>query len=161
MRTIQRLGVYGDRMDRKVVPYTSQHKDACLNVFKSNIGKYFADDELKEYEEFLGAQVHSTKYFVVFSGEKVIGCGGYYLRDGEIRLVDGMIEQASHKTGAGLLLLEHRLNAAKSEYPDKSVGIATSQHTEGFFKKYGFKTTDIVKNFFGEGIDKVSMLYSP
>ena len=148
-------------MDRKVVPYTSQYKDACLNVFKSNIGKYFADHELKEFEEFLGSQVYSTKYFVVLSDNKVIGCGGYYLRDGEIRLVDGMIEKTSHKTGAGLLLLEHRLNAAKCEYPDKSIGIATSQHTEGFFKKYGFETTDVVKNFFGEGIDKVSMVYKP
>ena len=148
-------------MDRKVVPYTSQYQDACLNVFKSNIGKYFADNELEEFEEFLGSQVYSTKYFVVLSDSKVIGCGGYYFRDGEIRLVDGMIEKTSHKTGAGLLLLEHRLNAAKSEYPDKSIGIATSQHTEGFFKKYGFETTDVVKNFFGEGIDKVSMVYKP
>ena len=148
-------------MDRRVVPYTSQYQDACLNVFKSNIGKYFADNELEEFEEFLGSKVYSIKYFVVLSDNKVIGCGGYYFRDGEIRLVDGMIEKTSHKTGAGLLLLEHRLNAAKCEYPDKSIGIATSQHTEGFFKKYGFETTDVVKNFFGEGIDKVSMVYKP
>ena len=84
-------------MDRKVVPYTSQYKDACLNVFKSNIGKYFADNELKEFEEFLGSQVYSTKYFVVLSDSKVIGCGGYYFRGGEIRLVDGLFFQSCHQ----------------------------------------------------------------
>ena len=146
-------------MDRKVIPYQREHKEACIKVFRSNIGKYFAEEELAEFEEFLDTKVETLKYFVMISADKVIGCGGYYVRGDEVRLNDGMIDQSEHKTGAGVQLLEFRLNAAKLEYPNKDIGIDTSQHTEGFFKKYGFTTTNIVNNFFGEGIDKVSMVY--
>jgi len=149
-------------MDRQVVPYKKEHRDSCIEVFKTNIGKYFDEGELKGFIDFLDFNVYSTQYFVVLlDGISVIGCGGYYLNSEVVRLVDGMIDKSSHKTGPGLLLLEYRLTKAKAEYPGRNIGIDTSQHTEGFFEKYGFKTTESVKDFYGVGIDKVSMLYNP
>jgi len=148
-------------MDKKVVPYKKEYRDACVEIFKSNIGQYFDESELEGFEDFLVDQVFSTKYFVVFFDDKIIGCGGYYLRNGEIRLIDGMIGKKNHKTGAGVFLLEYRVKKAIEEYPDKRIGIDTSQYTEGFFKKYGFVTIKVIKDHYGSGIDKVSMEYNP
>ncbi|MCL1045901.1 GNAT family N-acetyltransferase [Shewanella electrodiphila] len=92
---------------------------------------------------------------------EVIGCGGFCLKDNMVRLVDGMITKTHHKTGAGAFLLASRLEKIKFKYPKLKVGINTSQHTAGFFERYGFVMTKKVKNFYALGIDKVSMEYVP
>jgi predicted GNAT family N-acyltransferase len=147
-------------MIRKVLPYKEEYRSVCIEIFKTNIGPFFAEDELEEFEGFLDNHVGSTKYFVVFSDDEIIGCGGFYLKEGVVRLREGMIKKQNHKTGAGLLLLEYRLNMVREEYPDKKIAIDTTQNTEGFFKKYGFVTTNVVRDFYAIGLDKVSMEYS-
>ncbi len=140
-------------------PNKEDYRSVCIEIFKSNIGLYFAEDELEGFEGFLDNHVRSTRYYVVFSKGKIIGCGGYFLKNGMVRLIEGMVKKQSHKTGAGLLLLKYRLKMAREEYPDKIIGIDTSQNTEGFFKKYGFVTTNVVKDYYAIGLDKVSMEY--
>jgi predicted GNAT family N-acyltransferase len=147
-------------MIRKVLPYKEEYRSACIEIFKTNIGPFFAEDELGGFEDFLDNHVGATKYFVVFSDDEIIGCGGFYLKKGVVRLREGMIKKQNHKTGAGLLLLEYRLNMVREEYPDKKIAIDTTQNTEGFFKKYGFVTTKVARDFYAIGLDKVSMEYS-
>lgn len=147
-------------MANKILPYKKEYRAECIEIFKTNIGPYFAEDELEGFEDFLDNHVGSTRYYVVFSKDKIIGCGGYCLVNGKVKLTQGMVIKQSHKTGAGLFLLKYRLKMAAEEYPDKIIGIDTSQNTEGFFKKYGFITKNVVKDYYAIGLDKVSMEYS-
>ena len=122
-------------INREIIPYKVEHRAACISVLKSNIGQYFDQSELAGFEDFLDNHVFTTQYFVVTTEGNVKGCGGYYLNNGVVRLIEGMVDKTCHKTGLGKLLLEFRLQKSIEEHPDIPIGIDTSQHTEGFFNK--------------------------
>jgi predicted GNAT family N-acyltransferase len=142
---------------RKIVPYNSEFRSDCIEIFRGNIGLYFAEDELQGFVDLLDHNLGDKPYFVVLLDDEVIGCGGYRIKGDVVRLMVGMINSAHHKTGAGKQLLIYRLNHISKNLPGYKIELETSQHTEGFFKKFGFVTTGIVKDFYGVGIDKVSM----
>ena len=58
----------------KISPYDTTHREQCIEIFQSNLPKFFHDDELPLFESFLDHE--ATNYFVLTIAERVIPSGG-------------------------------------------------------------------------------------
>jgi signal transduction histidine kinase/predicted GNAT family N-acyltransferase len=98
------------------------------------------------------------QYFVIEVMNEVVGCGGYTkVNNDEITLTWGMISQSMHGKGIGKTLLQYRLGIVKSLFPNASVILDTTQLSYVFFERLGFKITGIIKDFYGQGLDRYDM----
>lgn len=142
----------------KILKYTPVFKEACIEIFKSNMPKFFAAEELQPFIDFLDNDIEDN-YYVVEKDGKVVACGGFFLDEDsdEGGLSWGMVHVDQHKTGIGKLLTEYRLDLLKEVYPGKVYKVDTSQHTAGFYLKRGFKTVEVIPDGFAKGIDKYVM----
>ncbi|MFL5753612.1 MAG: GNAT family N-acetyltransferase [Bacteroidia bacterium] len=137
--------------------YTPADKPALIEIFNSNVPKYFAPEE----QDDLHACVAETgvSYFVLEKKGKVVGSGGIVVNeDDTVSICWGMIHNSYHKTGLGKQLLEFRLQKLKELYPGKDVIVNTSQATELFFTKYGFKTIYTENDYWSKGLHLYQML---
>ena len=141
----------------KIIPYTNEKYNECVEIFISNLDKYFADYELDYFKSFLENVANRNSYFVFVENNRVIACGGYEKEDREIELTWGMVKRSHHGKGYGRKLTLFRLNNIKIKYPGRTVKIETSQYTEEFYKKQGFKTQSIEKDGFTQDLDKYTM----
>lgn len=145
----------------QIRPYSIADRDACLNVFRSNVPRYFGVDEEAEFAAFLldtgGA------YYVLLDGEQVIGCGGYHVSEDRLRagLTWGMVMRERHGAGLGRLLLIYRLGELWQHAPHAVVVINTSQHTAPFFEKHGFVSVQMTRDKFAPGLHEVIMVLVP
>lgn len=127
-----------------------------VEIFRSNIPKYFVSAEEAGLRDFLGK--HADGYYVVESNGEVVGAGGIALNsDGTACLCWGMVRNDLTGTGLGKELTEFRIAKAKGMFGDLPIVISTSQHTEGFYTKPGFVTTERIADGFGPGIDECRM----
>lgn len=142
----------------KILKYTSAFKAQCLEIFKSNMPKFFAVEEEKLFIDFLDHDIEDN-YYVVEKDGAIVACGGVFLDEDsdEAGLSWGMVHSGQHKTGIGKLLTEYRIELLKEVYPDKVYKVDTSQHTAGFYLKRGFKTVEVIPDGFAKGIDKYVM----
>ncbi|MCV2353104.1 GNAT family N-acetyltransferase [Paucibacter sp. B2R-40] len=139
----------------QIRPYLASDRQACLAIFRSNMPRYFDSSELPEFDAFL--EQPSGDYFVVEQGSAVVGCGGCYIREGKGRLSWGMVARDCHGAALGASLLAWRVNHLFLRPETAEITIDTSQHTAGFFARYGFRTTQQISDGFGPGIDQISM----
>lgn len=63
-----------------------------------------------------------------------------------------MVDQNAHRKGAGLQLLQIPLGATEKFDIVERVYIETSQHTMGFYRKFGFELTQSTFNGFGQAL---------
>lgn len=140
--------------------YIPEFKDEIIRLFHSNCPKYFDPNDKKELIDFLDNYADEN-YLVVFEGNTVIGCGGHYTKDKRHgiawvffeRYVIGQ-KKLFQYADAFYKELEKAMLAEKRFY---DVEIHTTQLMERFFNRYGFTTTEIEKNGFGEGLDAYTM----
>lgn len=142
----------------KILKYTPLFREKCIEIFESNMPKFFATEELPLFIDFLENDIDGNYYVVEKKGE-IVACGGIFLDDesDEAGLSWGMVHMGQHKNGIGKLLTEYRINLLKEVYPDKTYKVDTSQHTAGFYLKRGFRTIAVIPDGFAEGIDKYVM----
>ncbi len=153
-------------MQPHIRAYKQTDKDACLQAFISNVPQFFTEAEIAYFSNFLDyfQQIianNKTYYYVVIINDTLVGCGGFGDKDGTdtITLAWGLIHNKYHKKGLGELLLQHRLNEIKHIYPTKPIYIDTTQHTFGFFEKFGFTTTKITHDYYEKGMHRYDMVY--
>lgn len=141
-----------------IIKYTPVFREECIEIFKSNLPKFFASEELQLFEAFLDHDIEEN-YYVVEDDGHVLACGGIFLdkKTDEAGLSWGMVHAAHHLKGIGKLFTQYRIDLLKKLYPAKTYKVETSQHTALFYEKNGFKTVDIVPDGFGKGIDKYTM----
>lgn len=141
-----------------ILKYTPAFREQCIAIFESNLPKYFAPEEKQLFIDWLDNGT-AVGYYVVEINEQIIACGGIYLDqpNNEGGLSWGMVHAAWHKQGIGKQFAQHRIELLKATYPARVYRIETSQHTAPFYEKLGFKTAEIIKNGFGEGLDKYNM----
>jgi len=141
----------------------------CIEIFKGNMPKFFAPAELPDFVSCLdnldsGKKLFKNalneKYFVAVLSNKIVACGGYYIVEDENRgnMVWGMVDNTFHKMGIGRKLLEYRIQEIKKLNPENTVSLDTTQYSYQFFEKLGFTTTNITKDFYGEGLDRYDMI---
>lgn len=138
--------------------YRNEDLDAVVAVFRSNIPKYFSPEEEPGLYEFLDGYVDD--YYVIEVGGEVVGAGGIAWNDLEkptVSLCWGMVRQDHLRTGLGKKLTEFRIKYAREKYGEVPLTIGTSQHTQGFYEKFGFRLTEHKKDGYGPGIDTCKM----
>lgn len=148
----------GER-ENKIRLYRPADLECVVAVFRSNIPKYFTPPEEKELNEFLATKMVADYYVVELRGD-VVGSGGIAYNDIDpptISLCWGMVRQDHLGTGLGKLLTEFRIELARKKYPGLPITIGTSQHTQGFYEKFGFRLVEHTPDGFGPGIDSCRM----
>jgi N-acetylglutamate synthase-like GNAT family acetyltransferase len=127
-----------------------------LKIFRSNMPKYFFDYEEKLLVEQLTNRIFD--YYLLKQGNTYIGAGGIGLNaDDSVSLCWGMVHKDFHNKHYGEALLKYRLDRIKEKWAGKKIINVTSQHTTGFFEKYGFKIVGIKENGFGLGLHECKM----
>ena len=137
--------------------YSEEDRLECLEIFDSNIGKFFTPSEREEFSEFLNSLSDDSDYFVCMQDNRVLVCGGFSIRENSASLSWGMVHRKFHHRGIGTLLTKYRLSKIIVNKNINLVKIDTSQHTESFYKKHGFVTTKTLKDGFGQGVDSITM----
>lgn len=149
--------------------YKASDRNACIEIFNSNLPLYFAPEELPLLEKWLNAKDKNENayvnnlaehFYVVEHNSKVIACGGFYIpSDTKIANVTwGMVKNEFHNKGIGKKFLLYRIEEIKGLYPEYSIVLDTSQHTYQFFTKEGFVVTKITKDGYGKELDRYDMI---
>jgi hypothetical protein len=60
----------------QITKYNSIYRENCIQIFKSNLPKYFAIEELSQFEGFLDRVV--DHYYVAQINGRTVGCGGFF-----------------------------------------------------------------------------------
>ncbi|MCE7991870.1 MAG: GNAT family N-acetyltransferase [Roseivirga sp.] len=146
------------QIQHSIREYEPKDKAACITIFNSNVPEYFCDAEREEFIEWLDKEDRAP-YYVLLDGDLVLACGGIY-EDAEEQMTGlawGMVLYSKHKQGLGKQLTLHRLELMEKLFPHYAQHLSTSQHTEAFYKKFGFETTECIKDGFGPGLDNCKM----
>jgi ribosomal protein S18 acetylase RimI-like enzyme len=134
--------------------YQQKDKEQCLEIFRSNVPKFFAPHEESEFATYLE---QPDFYFVLEQGFLLLGCGGYGISHGQGYLAWGMVDRSQHGTGLGKRLLLERLDLICNHSDVSSIVLDTSQYTFGFFEKLGFVTQKITLDGYGAGLHRYDM----
>ncbi len=134
---------------RSIIP---DDTEGVLALLRSNIPKYFSPHEEAELREFLSTE--PGPYYVAEANGQIIAAGGIGLnKDQTVSLCWGMVRSDLIGTGLGKQLTQFRIEKAREHFGRLPLVIATSQHTQGFYEKLGFKLTQHTPDGFGPGID--------
>lgn len=135
----------------KLIPFQNKHIDEVSEIFESNIPYYFHESEKAEFLNFLNCP--DILYFVLKDATKIIGAGGIgENKDGTVSLCWGMIHKEKHGKGFGTFLVRERINLCEKYFPNQTIITYTSQLTEEFFRKFGFKTIEAIEDYWVKGI---------
>lgn len=140
-------------------PYRASDRPACIDLFGTNVPRFFHEDERQDFARFLDTE--ARHYLVVLEGDHILGCGGFGLGDEgrTASLCWGMVRSDRQGQGIGAQLLLARLEAIATTSATH-VRLATSQHTAGFYQRYGFVVRSIQPDGFAPGLDAVEMRLS-
>lgn len=141
--------------------YHPDNLNRCIEIFDSNLGKYFADYERAEYIKWITEKTDPNLYWVIENETKVVGCGGIFTDDKEkvVGLAWGMIHLDYHGKGYGSHLTKFRVEKMIADFSHLKIILNTSQHTYQFYEKMGFKVTKFTEKGFSENIDRYDMEY--
>lgn len=78
-------------------------------------------------------------------------------RRGEHSLEWGMVNHTLHGQGLGTNLVKARLALAHASPNIIELTIETSQHSRGFYERFGFTVSKIIPDEFGQGVDRWDM----
>jgi ribosomal protein S18 acetylase RimI-like enzyme len=149
-------------------PFERSHVAGLEEVFRSNIGIWFAENELPDlhrqfdnHEKMLRGEHHTkwkSAYDTMFLNGEIIGAGGFVALDELADLSWGMVHNSLHGQGFGKELLLHRIRRVQEAFPAvKSILSQTSPAAAGFFAKYGFEERLTQPKFWGGELDLVGM----
>ena len=140
-------------------PYSASDLDACLAVFDSNMPLYFIRAERDGFRDFL-ENLPGPYLVLTDPGGAIVGCGGHAIADDEPGRADlcwGMVRQEKHRRGYGRTLTHARIDAAKRDPSVRVIALECSQHTTGFYERFGFRVTSVERDGFGPGLDRCLM----
>jgi len=140
-----------------VRPYEARDRDACLALFDGNTPVFFDGSERGDFAGWLDRL--AAPYQVIERDGRIVACGGHAVEaDGRTAsLCWGMVDRSLHGTGLGRRLTEARIAAARAVPGVTAMRLDTSQHTEGFYRRFGFTTQAMTKDGFAPGIDRYEM----
>ena len=142
---------------RSVRDFVHPDLDACVGIMQSNTPLFFTGGEVGEYAAWLAAR--TSPYLVVVEDEVVVACGGYRINRPQrtAGLTWGMVRRDRQRAGLGALLLTERLDRIRADGGASTVILDTSQHSRGFFERYGFQPSAEQQDGYGGGLDRVDM----
>lgn len=159
MRPAATCNLYNSLMDI-IRPYRQADEAACLRLFDGNTPAFFSPDERDDFRRFLGAHALDWHYQVIEREGRIVACGGHAIgRDGEsAEFCWGMVDRGLQRTGLGRLLTRARLRAARAVPGVRRIRLDTSQHTQGFYARFGFEVERVVPDGYDAGLDRWEMV---
>lgn len=147
-------------MTRILRSYMPADLCGCLKVFEGNVPRFFNAAERYDFANFLDKRVAAWSYQVIEQDGRIVACGGLAVvaNGSSAGLCWGMVSEELHGTGLGSLLTAARLEAARAIPGVERVLLDTSQHTQGFYLRFGFVVQEIVPDGYGPGLDRWDML---
>lgn len=133
--------------------FESKDKASVLQILQSNIPKYFAPEELEDFELYLEKEMED--YFVMEISRKIVGAGGInsFPKEKEARISWDMVHPSCHGQGIGRELTLHRIEHVQEKRSFEKLVVRTSQFVYPFYQKMGFKLEYSKKDFWAEGYD--------
>jgi len=140
--------------------YRPEDMAGCLALFDSNTPRFFDESEREGFVGFLQDQALRWPYQVIEREGRIVGCGGHAVEaDGvSVALCWGMVDQTMHGQGLGRVLTQARITAARATPGIRRVILNTSQHTQGFYARFGFEIEQVTPDGFAPGIDRWDMV---
>ena len=139
--------------------YHTDDKFLLLELFQLNTPAYFSVDEEKDFIHYLNNELE--QYFVIELNNKIAGCGGINFSDNKQtgKISWDIFHPQYQNQGLGTALLKHRISILQSMPIVKCIIVRTSQQAYKFYQKNGFKTKEIVKDYWAKGYDLYLMEY--
>ena len=138
--------------------YTPADRGGRLAIFDSNVPDFFVTEERNDFARFLDTL--PGPYLVIEDDDgRLVACGGYAVTPGTVTadLCWGMAMHSLHGTGLGRLLTEQRIRRVVEDGLATEVALNTSQHTVGFYERFGFHTERVTPDGFAPGLDRCDM----
>ena len=141
--------------------YSPLDLEACLEVFDSNVPRFFKPNERDEFRSFLH-ELPGPYLVLVTRGGRVAACGGYAINrdDGSADLCWGMVREDLHGTGLGRRLTRRRIELSVRDPRVREVCLHTSQHTAGFYERLGLSTIGVLEDGYAPGLHRCDMRMS-
>ncbi len=138
-------------------PYTPKDKSQLISLIRLNTPRYFDQAEEQGLKYYLDNETED--YFVEDEGGEIIGCGGInYQDDKKTAIISWDIIRPDYQgKGIGKKLLFYRIDKIKKNKTISQIIVRTSQHTDKFYEKCGFKLDQIEKNYWAKGFDLYQM----
>ncbi len=140
--------------------YKKEDKDRLVEIFHSNCPKYFNENDINDFIDFLNNYADKN-YLVVIENNNIIGCGGHYTKADYHGIAWVMFENGSigfkhifKVADSFYQKIDQNIKAEKRRLP---ILINTTQLLEKLFNRYQFKTYQIIKDGFGIGLDEYKM----
>jgi len=141
-------------------PYRAEDREACLALFDGNTPRFFDASEREGFADYLEETAFGHAYQVIERDGRVVACGGHAVEPDKISvaLCWGMVDNGLHRQGVGRALTEARIAAARDTPGIRRVILNTSQHTQGFYARFGFETMKVTPDGYAPGIDRWDMV---
>lgn len=147
-----------DRPGFVVRQWTPDDRAACLALLDANSPRYFGARDREDFLAFLTDP--ERPYWVLLDpAGAIVGCGGAAI-DAPRRagfLTYGMVHPDRHGQGLGTLLTAFRLRWLARQPGIDRVLIDTSNETEGFYARFGFRTLRIIPDSYAPGLHEHDM----
>ncbi len=151
---------YTNMSQPTIRPYHPKDKTALITILRLNSPAYFAPEEEEGFDQYLD---HGTEdYFVICVDDVPVGCGGINYEDEKTTGIISwdMIHPDFQKQSLGSRLLQYRIDKLKAMPDIRKIIVRTSQLTDRYYQKMGFKLLNVVENHWAEGYHLYLMEYS-
>jgi len=137
--------------------YAPKDKTELISLIRLNTPQYFDASEEKGFISYLDKEIET--YFVFEQDNKIIGCGGinYELASNTAIISWDIIHPDFQGKGIRKKILSHRIAEIKNNKLINTIIVRTSQHTDKFYEKGGFKLDFISKDYWAKGFDLYQM----
>ncbi|GAB4186575.1 MAG: hypothetical protein OHK0057_12210 [Thermoflexibacter sp.] len=119
-------------------------------------------DELAEFEQYLD-NLADENFLIIKCNDNILGCGGHYVNHDKKYFGIAWVMFKRYELGLSnflrlsQLFFETIIEKIKSHQLDYDIIVNTSQLLKKTLDKFGFETSEVIKNGFGEGLDHYVM----
>ncbi len=139
-------------------PWTPADRAVCLALLDANSPRFFGARDRVEYLAFL-ANPYRPYWVMLDPDGAVVGCGGAAIdRANRVGyLTYGMVHPDRHGQGLGTRLTAFRLRWLAAQPGIDRVLIDTSNETEGFYARFGFRTLRVIPDSYAPSLHEHDM----
>ncbi|HMT27717.1 MAG TPA: GNAT family N-acetyltransferase [Bacteroidia bacterium] len=144
-------------MPKVIKKYNDSYRSTLVELLRSNTPDFFSPSEESDLNYYLDN--HTENFYTISLKNKIVGCGGFNLTedDSTAKIAWDIVHPTCHGQGLGSELLKFRIQKIKEIEKIKTISVRTSQFAYGFYKKFGFQTREIIKDYWAEGFDLYKM----
>jgi [ribosomal protein S18]-alanine N-acetyltransferase len=144
----------------QIRPYNISDKEKLIEILRLNIPDYFAPEEEMEFIDYLSN--HSQNYYVLEIENKIVGCGGFNLFEEEntVRISWDIFHPEYRRKGLGSALTHFRLQEIMKNPKINIIVVRTSQLAYKFYEKFGFRTKEIINDYWAKGFHLYNMEFN-